>query len=113
MSDGETTLDRPRPRKARGQARPTYFDSPDLDRVTIMMIGLMAELSALRDRIDTHEALAEAGTVATTIAVEAYELDAQRRLAREARRDGMLDRVLRVLYEERDADAGQTLGDDD
>ena len=94
---------RPRPRQARGQDRPTYLDSPDLDRVFIMMTALVAEVSALRDRLDTHEALAERGEVATTAAVESYALDAARQAGREVRRDAMIGRVLRVLYEERDA----------
>ena len=94
---------RPRPRVARGQDRPTYLSSPDLDRVFIMLTSLMAEVSALQDRVDTHEALAEAGQVATREAVEAFELDWPRREARDARRDAMLNRVLRVVYEEREA----------
>lgn len=97
------TRNRPRPRRARGQERPTYL-SPDLDRIMIMFTGLMAEVSALRDRVDTHEALAEQGKIATSDAVERYELDDERRSARDARRDAMLSRVLRVLYEERDGD---------
>jgi hypothetical protein len=104
MADAaDTVMVRPRPRKARGQERPVYLDNPDLDRVTIMLVGLMAEVSALRDRLDTHEALAELGAVATTGAVERYTLDPDRREARDRRRDAMLDRVLRVLFEERDA----------
>jgi hypothetical protein len=94
---------RPRPRFARGQDRPTYLSSPDLDRVFMMLTSLMAEVSALQDRVDTHEALAEAGQAATREAVEAYELDLPRQAARDARRDAMLGRVLRVLYEEREA----------
>jgi hypothetical protein len=92
----------PRPRKARGQDRPQYLDSPDLDRIVIMMTSLMSEVAALRDRIDTHEALAEQGIVATVAAVESFELDGVREAAREAHRDAMLSRVLRVLFEERD-----------
>lgn len=103
MADASAPLNRPRPRLARGQDRPTYLSSPDLDRVFIMLTALMSEVSALRDRLDTHEALAEAGQVATTEAVEAYQLDVERRAEREARRDAMLGRVLRVLYEEREA----------
>jgi hypothetical protein len=91
-----------RPRKARGQDRPQYLDSPDLDRVVIMMTSLMCEVAALRDRIDTHEALAEQGILATVAAVESFELDAVREGAREVNRDAMLSRVLRVLFEERD-----------
>lgn len=68
-----------------------------------MLAALMGEVSALRDRLDTHEALAEAETVATMEAVEAFELSAERRTQREARRDAMLSRVLRVLYEDVEA----------
>ncbi|WP_404479986.1 hypothetical protein [Novosphingobium sp. BL-52-GroH] len=102
MADPKAT--RPRPRLARGQARPTFL-SPDLDRVVIMVTSLMAEVSALRDRLDTHEALAENGEVATRAAVEGFELDGDRQAAREARRDAMLNRMLRVLVEERDGDS--------
>lgn len=99
----EQITNRARPRRARGQDRPTYL-SPDLDRIMIMFTGLMAEVSALRDRLDTHEALAEQRQVATSAAVEQYELSVERRDARDLRRDAMLSRVLRVLYEERDGD---------
>ena len=94
---------RPRPRKARGQDRPAYLRGTDIDRVFIMMMELMAEVSTLRDRLDTHEALAEGGKVATAAAVEAFDLDEARQTARDARRDAMLSRVLRVILEERDA----------
>lgn len=94
---------RPRPRKARGQDRPQYLDSPDLDRVVIMMTSLMSEVASLRDRIDTHEALAEQDRVATREAVESYRLDPEREAVRDHDRDAMLTRVLRVLFEERDA----------
>ena len=100
--DSPTTR-RPRPRKARGQERPQYLDSPDLDRVVIMLTSLMSEVSALRDRLDTHEALGGSGQVISTEAVEAFKLDPERHALREALRDGMLTRVLRVLFEERDA----------
>jgi hypothetical protein len=93
---------RPRPRKARGQDRPAYLKPEDIDRVFMTLVSLMVEVSAVRDRLDTHEALAEAGAVATREAVEAYEIDAPRRAVREAARDAMLARVLRVIYEERD-----------
>ena len=68
----------------------------------IMMIALMSEVSALRDRLDTHEAVAELGGVATTAAIEAYELTSERLREREANRSAMLKRVLRVVTEERD-----------
>lgn len=93
---------RPRPRKARGQDRPAYLQPTDIDRLFIMMTSVIAEVSVLRDRLDTHEALAQAGAVATSDAVERYELHADRRAMREQRRDEMLGRVFRVIYEDRD-----------
>jgi hypothetical protein len=100
-------MPRSRPRKARGQSRPQYLESADLDRVFIMLMTLCTDVSALRDRIDTHEALAERGDVATTEAVENYELDPARHREREARREAFLDRILRVLVEERDSHGQQ------
>ena len=94
---------KPRRRFARGQSRPAYLQPTDVDRVMIMMVALMSEVSALRDRLDTHEAVAELGGAPTVDAVEAYELTAERQAAREANRQAMLKRVLRVITEERDA----------
>lgn len=103
MADQESEPpNRSRPRKARGQDRPAYLKPTDIDRLFIMMTSVIAEVSVLRDRLDTHEALAEAGVIATSEAVERYELDADRRTAREQRRDEMLGRVFRVIYEDRD-----------
>lgn len=107
MADADAqTLNRPRPRKARGQDRPQYLESTDLDRVMMMLTSLMSEVSALRDRLDTHEALAAEGVVATTEAVEAHRPDVARETAREAMRDALLSRVLRVLFEDRDEHVG-------
>jgi hypothetical protein len=106
---------KPRRRWARGASRPEYMRPGDIDRVMVMMVALMAEVSALRDRLDTHEAVAELGGAATTAAIEAYELTAERRAAREANRHGMLKRVLRAVTEEREAAlerTGQEVGVD-
>ncbi len=103
MADVNTSeIKRSRLRKARGQDRPAYLEPGDIDRLFIMMTSVVAEVSVLRDRLDTHEALAEAGMVATSEAVERYELEAPRRASREQRRDEMLGRVFRVIYEDRD-----------
>ncbi len=96
-------IHRPRPRKARGQDRPQYLDSPDLDRVVMIMMGLMTEVSALRDRMDSSEALVAQNIMPTSEAIEAYRPDPAREMIRDKRRDEMLTRVLRVMFEERDA----------
>lgn len=110
MHSPAPTLRKPRRRFARGQARPSYLQAADIDQVMIMLVALMSEVSALRDRLDTHEAVAELGHAATSAEIEAYELTPDRMAVREAHRAAMLKRVLRVVTEERDAAAlGETL----
>jgi hypothetical protein len=94
---------KPRRRWARGVDRPEYLRPGDLDRVMIMMVALMSDVSALRDRLDTHEAVAELGGATTTAAIEAYELTTERQAVREANRQAMLKRVLRAITQEREA----------
>ena len=94
---------KPRRRWAKGQARPHYLQPEDLDKMMVMFVALMSEVSALRDRLDTHEAVAEMGASLSTLAIEAYELTPERHLAREGNRQAMLARVLRAITEEREA----------
>ncbi len=90
----------PRKRVARGPARPQYLQAEDVDKLFHVVIALMSEVSSLRDRLDTHELLAAEGRVATREAVEARALSAGERTAREAARQAMLKRTLRILTEE-------------
>ena len=94
---------KPRRRVAIGPARPQYMSAVELDKLTMIVTALATEVSALRDRIDTHEALAERAVAPTTLAVEAYHPDAEHDAARETRRMAMLRRVFRVVTEELDA----------
>lgn len=94
---------RPRKRVAIGPPRPQYLEGQDVDKVVMMLLALTAEVSALRDRLDTHEALAEKRTAPSSQRVEAYKLNAKRRSQREQQRHDMLKRVLRVMTEEADA----------
>ena len=105
MTEPSPVSRKPRRRFARGQSRPRYLEPGDVDRLMIMLVALMSEVSALRDRLDTHEAVAEQGGAMTTAAIEAYELTPERAAVREANRTAMLRRVLRVVTEERDAAA--------
>lgn len=102
MSTGETSSSSParRRRVAAGPRRPRYLVERDLDRMMIMLVTLMGEVSALRDRLDTHEALADAGEAGKTAMVEAYQVEEQRLLRREETRMAMVRRVFRVLMEE-------------
>lgn len=98
-----SVLRKPRRRWARGVDRPAYMRPDDIDRVMVMLVALMSEVSALRDRLDTHEAVVELGGAPTQNAIEQYELTPERQAAREVIRQAMLKRVLRAITEEREA----------
>jgi hypothetical protein len=88
-------------RVAVGPPRPKYLLNEENDRMMMIILALAAEVSALRDRLDTHEALSEKRRFATAKAVEGYELPDARRDSREKTRQAMLSRVLRILMEDR------------
>jgi hypothetical protein len=92
----------PRQRVATGPPRPRYLLNEENDRMMMIITALTAEVSALRDRLDTHEALGEKRRFATAKAVDGYKMSAARREAREQGRQAMLLRVFRILFEDRD-----------
>lgn len=87
-------------RVARGPKRPVYLGDPDLDRVMMMLTALAGEVSALRERLDTHEVLAGTGRPATEAEVEAFTAPPDVAQRRADAREAMLKRVYRVLFEE-------------
>lgn len=88
-----------RRRYANGPDRPQYLDSKDADRAVMMILALTAEVSALRERLDTHEKLADAGKPAATVSVESFTAPEPVEAARAAARRSLIDRVTRVLIE--------------
>jgi len=86
-------------RKANGPRRPRYLASPDADRAVMMLLALASEVSALRERLDTHERLAALGQPPLPAAIEAYEPPAAVEAARAAARRSLIDRIARVLLE--------------
>jgi hypothetical protein len=92
-----------RPRKAVGPDRPTYFDGGDVDRVMAVLLALVSEVAALRERLDTHERIAEGGALAAPEAVEAYQPDAAVEAVREGWRDAYIRRLFRVISEDVEA----------
>lgn len=103
---------RPRRRVAVGPRRPQYLRDVESDRLMMIVTALTAEVSALRDRLDTHEVLSASGQQPTAAAIEAFVPDAACHARREADRMALLKRVYRVLTEELDAiveeEAGQS-----
>jgi hypothetical protein len=102
----ETT--KPRPRKAAGPERPSYFNTGDVDRVMAILLALVSEVAAVRERLDTHERLADVGRLPGVTQVEAYVADEDAEAAREAWRDAYIRRLFRVITEDVEHLKGQS-----
>jgi hypothetical protein len=92
-----------RPRKATGPDRQTYFNEGDVDRVMAILLALVSEVAAIRDRLDSHERIAGAGEAASRDKVEAYRPDPATEEDREAWRDAYIRRLFRVITEDVEA----------
>jgi hypothetical protein len=90
------------PRTAKGQ-RPHFFDDPQVDKLLAIIMALAGEVSVLRERLDTVERLAEAKGVLSRHEIEAYRADGSAATERERWRADYLERILRVIHQEREA----------
>jgi hypothetical protein len=91
---------RPRPRKAVGPERPVYLEAGDLDKVMAVLLALVSEVAAIRERLDTHERISAAGGSPAPGAVETHAPDAATEADREAWRDAYIRRLFRVFTED-------------
>jgi hypothetical protein len=87
-----------RPRKAVGPDRPSYFNTNDIDRVMAILLALVSEVASIRDRLDTHERIAN-----TMDLVESYYPDDAAAAEREAWRNAYIRRLFRVITEDVEA----------
>jgi hypothetical protein len=92
-----------RPRKAAGPDRQTYFNEGDVDRVMAILLALVSEVAAVRDRLDAHERIAGLGEAPARDKVEAYRPDSEAEEDREAWRDAYIRRLFRVITEDVEA----------
>lgn len=90
-------------RRAKG-AQPHFFDDPNVDRMMTMIMNMAAEISVLRERLDTHEQVAAAKGAFTPADIEAYQPSDAVADAREAWRKTFLERMLKPV--EQDYDRG-------
>ena len=89
------------PRSAKGK-RPQYFHDPAVDKLHIMLMTTIEELSVARDRIDTLERLIEKKGILKISEIENFEPNTQESLERTSRRIQYIKRVLKGITDEKD-----------
>ncbi len=80
--------------------RPTFFEDPGVDWCWATITALSAEVMALRERLDTVEALAKQKGVLLAGEVDSYKVGEAEAVERKARRDEYTARVFYVLDRE-------------
>ncbi len=93
----------PLKRRAKG-ARPYFFDDPTSDKLLSIVMALAGEVSVLHDRLDSALRLLEERGTLPPDAVEGYRPDQAVRAERDAWREEFLQRVLRVVHAEVEAE---------
>jgi len=88
-------------RTAKGR-RPYFFEDPNIDKLLAMIMALTGEVSVLRERLDTHERLAQKKKWASHQAIEDYEPDDITEAFRAQWRSEFIARVLRIVQVELD-----------
>lgn len=86
-------------RRAKGD-RPFFFPDPNLDKVVAMLTALVSEVAVLRERLDTHERLAESETWPSAQEIESYAAPDDVDADRAQWRDAYVARVMRILTDE-------------
>ncbi len=81
------------PRFSKGK-RPQFYAEDGMDEAMSMILALASEFSAMRDRMDTIEQIAEAKGIILSDEIENFTPDADC----QARRDGRRDAFLQSLY---------------
>ena len=89
-------------RVAKGE-RPVFFEDPNIDRLVAMIMGLVGEVSVIRDRLDTVERLAQERGLFTQADIEAYEPSEQALMERAQLRKMLLGKVTRIISSEVEA----------
>ena len=74
-----------------------FIEQVDMDRVVAAILRLTMEVSVLRDRIDTHESLAEKHGGYSQADVESYRPTPEEERRRAERRSTLVARLVRDL----------------
>ena len=86
-------------RAAKGK-RPSYFKDPAVDKLHMMLMVVVEELSVARDRIDTLERLIEQHGLFDQEQVETYFPDTAADAERSARRIAYIKRIMKGVTDE-------------
>ena len=101
VTEGIDWVDRAAAR-AKGK-RPAYFDDPSQDRTLSIVLALAAEVSALRERLDTVERLLEGRGGLSRAEIEAYAPDPDAADQRGLSTKAYVARVMRGITQEYEA----------
>ena len=86
-------------RKAKGK-RPVFMDDPDSDKLLAIVMALAAEVSVLRERLDTAERLAESRGLLLPGEIDSFQPSVEVIGQREAWRADYQRRLLRIVHHE-------------
>jgi|APSaa5957512535_1039671.scaffolds.fasta_scaffold102550_2 chemotaxis protein histidine kinase CheA len=89
----------PMPRAAKGK-RPQYFEDPAVDKLHLMVMALIEELSVTRDRLDTVERLIEKHGLFQVQEIEDFFPDLKADGERMGRRIAYIRRVMKGITDE-------------
>ncbi len=79
------------------RGKPDFVSEVSADQLVDVVMRLAMEISALRDRLDVHEALAEKHGFGGPEVVDSFELDEATRDRQAARRERWVQRVIHDL----------------
>jgi len=79
------------------RTKPGFLSEPGMDKAVSAIMRLAMEISVLRDRLDTHEALAEQSGAYTAADVEAFTADPLRATRRAGKRAELIEALLHDL----------------
>lgn len=94
--------------------QPQFHDDRAIDQLMAMVTALTAEIAILRDRLDTHERLANQDVAVTLSNVESFVPDSTIINARSVQHRRLLRKVFRVLREDlarQESSVGEALAD--
>jgi hypothetical protein len=89
-------------KKAKGK-RPQYFDAPENERMLSILMALVAEVSVVRERLDTVERLLDKKGTLTRADIESYAPDQDEGFERGLKTREYIARVMRGVQQSMEA----------